>query len=39
MALTRSRWRLLLFSLFLGVPCFAAFWIGDNVGMGSSPWP
>jgi hypothetical protein len=29
---TRTRWYLPLFSVALGVACFAAFWIGDNRG-------
>jgi hypothetical protein len=32
--LTRTRWFLPLFSLFLGVLCFAAFWIGDDLRSG-----
>jgi hypothetical protein len=28
------KWFLPAFSLFLGVACFVAFWLGDNVGMG-----
>ncbi len=34
MALTRTRWWLPLFSLFLGLLMLAAFWIGDDLGMG-----
>jgi hypothetical protein len=30
MALTKTRWWLPLVSLFLGVLCLAAFWIGDD---------
>ena len=34
MGLTRTRWWLPLFSVFLGVLCLTAFWIGDDLGMG-----
>jgi hypothetical protein len=34
MTLTRTRWWLPLFSVFLGVLCLAAFWIGDDLGSG-----
>ena len=34
MGLTRTRWWLPLFSVFLGVLCLTALWIGDDLGMG-----
>ena len=34
MALTRTRWWLPGFSLFLGVLCLAAFWIGGDLNSG-----
>ena len=35
MALTKTRWWLPRFSLFLGVLCLAAFWTGDDPRSGN----